>query len=147
MPVLLLLWAGLGYASCPAEETIIDDITCFTEFIEGSLDPGGADWSFDDMESHIGGTCEPDGPDWDCDGGYLCGTPYFGRSQPGPEDVYTFTCGWSGSISASISDMSCDMDIYILNWSCSETTGCLDGANSLYSSPLPPSKKRRNKEE
>jgi hypothetical protein len=67
-----------------------------------------------------------DGP-FELDWQYACGTPFPGLWQTGPEDVYTWICPEAGGVTVVLSDMMCDLDLYVLDGSCDPETGCLAG--------------------
>jgi len=49
-----------------------------------------------------------------------------------PEAVYSFECQLEGSVSMLITDLTCDLDIYVLDDSCDPYTGCLEGSTESY---------------
>jgi hypothetical protein len=103
-------------ANCPSDEVIHGNLTCSSTFY-GMVDAT--------EESHLGGECS--------DGGcYTCGDPWENQAQVAPEAVYTFHCQQSGSVLMEISDLPCDLDIYILDDSCSPNTGCVDGSTQSF---------------
>jgi len=77
-------------------------------------------------DSYLGG---------DCDKGlcYSCGDPYADEAQEAPEAVYSFTCQQTGSVTMLITDLTCDLDIYVLDDSCDPNTGCLHGSTASFS--------------
>lgn len=66
-------------------------------------------------------------------GDYACGSPDPGLLQAGPEDVYEFSCQESGDVSFFLSDLVCDLDIYVLDSSCDSNAGCLEGSTDTSS--------------
>ena len=103
-------------ATCPSDVAIQGALTCSSEFAGQvtATDP-----------SYLGGACE----DYEC---YTCGDPYANEPQYAPEAVYTFSCQKEGSVHMKVTDLTCDMDIYILDSSCNPNTGCLHGSTAPY---------------
>ncbi len=100
-------------AACPSSTTIVDVLTCsdtITDYVSGSTG------------STLGGTSTSQQ--------YSCGTPYRPLAQTAGEDVYEFTCQRSGSVTLDITGMDCDLDIYILDNSCSPYAGCVSGSTA-----------------
>jgi hypothetical protein len=117
---LLLCSAALHLSSaraeCPAEVIIQDELTCSSD-ISGFVDH--------EEDSYLGGECE----DEDC---YTCGEPFANEDQVAPEAVFSFTCQLEGSVSLLITDLPCDLDIYVLDDSCDPNSGCLYGSTASY---------------
>jgi uncharacterized protein (TIGR03382 family) len=106
------LFVGLTLATPEAEAaagcgggSIIDELTCSSSYT-GSMTGSGSS-SIDR---------------------YTCGSPYAPLSQLGAEDVYSFECQVSGSVTLDVSGMTCDFDIYVLDDTCDGETGCEDGS-------------------
>ncbi len=114
----MIFWTLLQavWANCPSEEIIQGNLTCSSTFY------GVVDASED---SHLGGEC--------ADGGcYTCGEPWENQAQIAPEAVYTFHCQNSGTVLMEITDLPCDLDIYILDDTCSPNNGCVDGSTQSF---------------
>jgi hypothetical protein len=58
---------------------------------------------------------------------YSCGTPSSGLTQSGVDHLYSFQCQSSGNVTIQYASFTCDFDIYVLNDTCSPSTGCLTG--------------------
>ena len=101
------LSAGRAEASCPSGEPVLDELTC-SSTISGHL-------NYTDT-SDLGGSGATQT--------YSCGT-YAPLSQLGMEDVYSFTCQRSGSVTLNITGLDCDLDIYILDDTCDPHWGCV----------------------
>ena len=112
----MLLLLAPAWATCPSDETVRAALTCSSE-ISGVIDYT--------EESHLGG--EDDGEE------YTCGEPWGGEPQIAPEHVWSFTCQLPGSVRMLITDLPCDLDIYILDDTCDPNTGCLYGSTQSYS--------------
>ena len=76
-------------ATCPASEQILEVLTCSSVLVSNLSSGAGS----------LGSTSAP----------YTCGTPYSSLSQNGPEDVYSFTCQQSGTVTMDVSGMDCDV--------------------------------------
>ena len=59
---------------------------------------------------------------------YQCGTPFSPLDQPASEDIYQFTCQVSGTVSMNISNLNCDLDIYVLGSSADPWSDCVVGS-------------------
>jgi large repetitive protein len=59
---------------------------------------------------------------------YSCGNPYGNLPQTGAEDVYEFVCQTSGTVTMDISDLNCDLDVYILGSNCNSFSSCEEGS-------------------
>ncbi len=115
MWTLLNLTFG-AFGNCPSDEVIQGNLTCSSTFY-GTVDATEA--------SHLGGEC--------ADGGcYTCGEPWSDQAQVAPEAVYTFHCQQSGSVLMEITDLPCDLDIYILDDTCDPNAGCVDGSTQSF---------------
>ena len=112
----MLLLLAQAWATCPPDETVRAALTCSSE-IYGIIDHT--------EDSHLGGE---DGVD-----DYTCGEPWVGENQVAPEHVWSFTCQLPGSVRMLITDLPCDLDIYILDDTCDPNTGCLYGSTQSYS--------------
>jgi hypothetical protein len=80
--------------------------------------------------SHITGVVDPTGPNDLGGADYSCGSPFAPLPQEGPEDVYTFRCQQSGVVSILLTDLLCDIDLYVLSTACDPVGGCLAGATA-----------------
>jgi MYXO-CTERM domain-containing protein len=105
----VLLLPGTAAAVCPSTVPILGSLTC------SSTQTGSIITS---QPSRLG---PPQ---------YTCGSPYAPLDQEGAEDVYEFTCQTTGSVNLDITNLSCDIDIYILNSSCSPNGGCQAGSTA-----------------
>ena len=61
---------------------------------------------------------------------YTCGSPFSNLAQEEAEDIYEFTCQVDGVVEMQVTDMNCDLDIYILDSSGNTRTGCEEGSTS-----------------
>ena len=125
--VFLAATTGIAHAACPAGVAVREQLTC-SSTISGrvtgsgtSLLGGGSvvDTNFDSVPD----TC----PNGDC---YTCGTPFAPLSQGEPEDVFAFTCQRSGSVRLTVSNLDCDLDIYVLGPTCDPFTACVAGSTA-----------------
>ena len=107
---------SIAHATCPSTEVIQGNLTCSSTFY-GLVDHT--------EPSDLGGECA----DGDC---YTCGEPYANEKQIAPEAVYTFHCQNSGTVLMEISDLPCDLDIYVLDNTCNPNTGCVQGSTQPY---------------
>ena len=111
----MLLLLSAAYAQCPGDETIQGALTCSSEITE----------TIDHTEdSHLGGTL--DGEE------YTCGDPWPNQDQIAPEHVWSFTCQLAGTVRMLITDLPCDLDIYVLDDTCDPYAGCLYGSTQSY---------------
>ncbi|NCG18376.1 MAG: hypothetical protein GWP91_05095, partial [Rhodobacterales bacterium] len=148
--VAALFIAPEAQAQCAAQA--IDTLTC-TSVIVGRLRPGA--WGAGDVpgQALLGSTC-PDGFNtlnndlgasctytnsvFGCLGSscspdvYGCGAPFANVAQDGPDDVYAFNCQQSGDVTVEISNMDCDLDIYVLDSTCDTTNGCVAGSTAPF---------------
>ena len=119
-PLLLLAAVVPSVASaastCPASETVLSELTCSSS-ITGHL-------NYTDT-SDLGGTART--------AMYSCGR-YAPLPQTGMEDVYSFTCQSSGSVTLNITALDCDLDIYILDDTCDPFYGCVAASDELRTS-------------
>jgi len=113
---LTIALAPSAQASCPADVTISGALTCSSSYT-------GTVAASDD--SYLGGDCD----DSAC---YSCGEPYANENQDAPEAVYTFECQRAGTVQMLITDLTCDLDIYVLDDGCDPYTGCLMGSTAPY---------------
>ena len=112
----LLLLPLPAQALCPASMPIVDDLSCSSEITTT------IDWQ---ATSLLGGPCA----DGEC---YSCGTPYANEPQQAPEAVYSFGCQKTGDVLLTITNLPCDLDIYVLDSSCDPFTGCVEGSTAPY---------------
>jgi uncharacterized protein (TIGR03382 family) len=112
----MLLLIAAAHAQCPSDVTIAGDLTCSSDISDG------IDHTAD---SYLGGDCD----DGAC---YTCGDPYTEEAQVAPEAVYTFHCQQTGLVALRITDLPCDLDMYVLDSSCDPYAGCLYGSTSPY---------------
>ena len=110
----LLIQSAL--ATCPSDVVIQGDLTCSSD-ISDSIDHA--------QDSYLGGECE----DKAC---YTCGDPYPDENQVAPEAVYTFHCQQTGVVALRITDLPCDLDMYVLDDTCDPYAGCLYGSTAPY---------------
>ena len=114
--MLLLALISPSEASCPSSETVRDALTCSSEISD----------TIDHTESSdLGGECD----DYQC---YTCGDPHDDQKQIAPEAVYSFTCQKSGSVKMVITDLPCDLDIYVLDDTYDPYYGCQYGSTAPY---------------
>ena len=104
---------GTARAACPSSVSIVDVLTC-SDVITGRVSGSTA--------SHLGGTTAST---W-----YSCGSPYSPLYQTAGEDVYEFTCQRTGRVTLDVTGMDCDLDIYILDATCSASGGCVAGSTA-----------------
>ncbi len=117
---LLALWfllfalflPGLARATCPTSEAILDTLTC-SSTVSAVIGTSS--------RSTLGGRCTRG----DC---YTCGSPYSPLEQSEYDDVYSFTCQATGTVTMNISGLDCDLDIYILDSTCDPYSGCETGS-------------------
>jgi MYXO-CTERM domain-containing protein len=114
--MILLALVASSQATCPGSETVRDALTCSSE-ISDTIDHTEA--------SDLGGSCD----DYSC---YTCGDPYTDEEQIAPEAVYSFTCQKSGTVKMLITDLPCDLDIYVLDSTCDPYYGCAYGSTAPY---------------
>ena len=114
--MLFYLLPSLAMATCPASESIQGNLTCSSNYNGFVLHTD---------QSDLGGSCE----DGAC---YSCGEPYDNEAQIAPEAVYTFYCQRSGTVLMEITDLPCDLDIYVLDDSCDPYNGCVQGSTSSF---------------
>ena len=116
MFAIILAGLGIAQATCPSEVTVQAELTC-------SSDIAGVVYHEDD--SYLGG---------ECDAGkcYTCGEPYANEPQLAPEAVYIFECQQEGMVKLLITDLPCDLDMYVLDDTCDPYGGCLYGSTASY---------------
>jgi len=110
------LFSTGAWAACPAEITT-RPLTCSSN-ITGVVIASD--------ESQLGGECEDDA----C---YTCGEPHANEPQLAPEAVYSFRCQNEGNVQMTVTDLPCDLDIYILDSTCDPSGGCLYGSTAPFS--------------
>ncbi len=113
----LLLVADAAWAVCPDRANLQGDLSCSSSY-------AGSVTAKDD--SYLGGDCDKEA----C---YTCGEPYADEEQIAPEAIYSFECQLSGTVSMLVTDLTCDLDIYVLDESCDPYTGCMHGSTSSFS--------------
>ncbi|MEL6342924.1 MAG: putative metal-binding motif-containing protein [Myxococcota bacterium] len=112
----MLMGAMSAWAECPADVTVQEELTCSSSIVGEIVHTD---------ESLLGGDCD--------DGGcYTCGDPFDDQAQRAPEAVYGFTCQRSGEVVLRLTDLPCDLDIYVLDDSCDPSGGCLYGSTASY---------------
>ncbi len=113
---MMILSLHAVHAACPSSVSVAGALTCSSEYA-GEVDHAA--------ESLLGG---------DCDDGlcYTCGDPYANEDQLAPEAVYTFECQLAGSVTMLITDLPCDLDIYVLDDTCDPYGGCLYGSTNPF---------------
>ena len=58
-----------------------------------------------------------------------CASSYW--DQSGEEDVYSFTYQQNGLVTARITNLDCDLDLYVLDSTCNPQTGCVAGSDNF----------------
>ena len=114
--LLALLAPGLAAAVCPGNVQIIDSLYCSSE-IDTFVDHTAA--------SELGGECSSSL----C---YACGEPWAEQAQIAPEAVYSFVCQQAGEVTLLITNLTCDLDIYVLDDTCDPYTGCVQGSTASF---------------
>jgi MYXO-CTERM domain-containing protein len=61
---------------------------------------------------------------------YECGTPYFDQLQTNPEAIYQFSPQKSGSVTFTLSGLTADQDLYVLEGACDTSTCTVGSAQS-----------------
>jgi hypothetical protein len=110
----LLSLAPAAQASCPVGVTIAAELSCSSN-IDTVVDHT--------QPSFLGGGCD----DMLC---YSCGDPWIDQPQNAPEAVYSFECQVSGEVTLQVTNLTCDLDIYVLDSSCDPFAGCLHGSTA-----------------
>lgn len=144
MTGLFALLVASALAVCPPLEGTLSCASTVT----GQLDPGpwvGGDpgaqntcaVGFEGLDSALGAFgCGPNPAcqQWACfPPAYSCGVPLAGTLQEGPEHVYAFTCATSGEVEIRISGMDCDLDLFVLDATCTVSgAGCRAGRTASY---------------
>jgi len=116
----MALWTlvlSTASATCPATAAVQAELTCSSSYA-GTVDHTAT--------SQLGGDCE----DELC---YTCGVPESNNIQVAPEAIYSFNCQQSGDVVLRITDLPCDLDIYVLDSSCDPYVGCVEGSTAAYS--------------
>ena len=116
--VLTLGAPSTALASCPAAVPILNTLTCNSEINSQVVHTA---------TSQLGGTCANNA----C---YSCGAPFADEPQLGPEGVYEFTCQVSGSVTLLVTNLPCDVDLYVLAHGCDPFNDCLFGATNSFAS-------------
>ncbi|MCP4871409.1 MAG: hypothetical protein GY898_22085 [Proteobacteria bacterium] len=114
--LLTALMVAPAFAVCPSSVQILDSLYCSSE-IDSFVDHT--------QPSYLGGECETN----DC---YACGEPFDEQAQIAPEAVYTFNCQVTGDVTLLITNLPCDLDIYVLDDSCDPFTGCVEGSTASF---------------
>ena len=118
--ILTVLAAALlttpAQAACPSSVPILDSLYCSSE-IDSFVDHT--------QPSQLGGSCDAG----EC---YSCGDPWAEQAQIAPEAVYTFSCQVAGDVTLLITNLPCDLDIYVLDDSCDPYTGCVYGSTASF---------------
>jgi len=114
--LLLLLLPASAWAVCPANVPITDTLSC-SDVLNSSVSHTAS--------SQLGG---------DCSAGlcYSCGVPHDEQAQIAPEAVYTFSCQVDGEVTLLITNLPCDLDIYVLDDSCDPFAGCVEGSTAAF---------------
>jgi len=116
---LLMIGAPVAAeAACPANVPILNTLTCNSE-INSQVTHTAT--------SQLGGTCANNA----C---YSCGAPFADEPQLGPEGVYEFTCQVSGDVTLLVTNLPCDVDLYVLGDTCDPFADCLFGATNSFAS-------------
>ena len=113
---MFFLGFGLAQATCPSEVGIPGELTCSSEITDTIVATDA---------SILGGECA----DFEC---YTCGDPYANEPQIAPEAVYSFQCQKPGNVRMVVTDLPCDLDIYVLDSTCDPYSGCLYGSTAPY---------------
>ncbi len=115
--VLLVLGApATALAACPSNVPILNTLTCNSEINSQVVHTAS---------SQLGGPCGSN----EC---YSCGAPFADEQQLGPEGVYEFTCQVSGEVTLLVTNLPCDVDLYVLGDTCDPFADCLFGATNSY---------------
>jgi hypothetical protein len=114
--LLALLVPSLAAAVCPGNVQLLDQLYCSSE-IDTFVDHTAA--------SELGGECASGL----C---YACGEPFDEQDQIAPEAVYSFVCQVTGEVTLLITNLTCDLDIYVLDNSCDPYTGCVQGSTASF---------------
>jgi uncharacterized protein (TIGR03382 family) len=115
--IVTALFSASAWASCPPEITLSGALTCSSNItgVVIASDP-----------SNLGGACEDDA----C---YTCGEPHANEPQLAAEAVYSFQCQREGMVRMTVTDLPCDLDIYVLDATCDPSGGCLYGSTAPFS--------------
>ncbi len=111
---LLNLSAPSAQAACPVGVVVAAELSCSSNI---------ATFVDHTQPSFLGGGCD----DLLC---YSCGEPYANELQTAPEAVYSFECQVSGEVTLQVTNLTCDLDIYVLDQSCDPFAGCLHGSTA-----------------
>ncbi len=111
-----VLVPGVAQAACPSDVSVLGSLTCSSN-LQSVVNHTA--------ESYLGGSCD----DGEC---YTCGDPQVDEPQWAPEHVYSFRCQLAGTVRMLITDLPCDLDIYILDDTCDPNSGCLFGSTAAY---------------
>ena len=101
-------------AACDPGIPIVDELSCSSEIVT-QVDHT--------QPSQLGAEC-------DALGCYSCGDPWVNQAQLAPEAVYEFQCQQTGEVTMLVTDMPCDLDIYVLDNTCDPYGGCVDGSTA-----------------
>jgi hypothetical protein len=109
-PTQLSVDGGVVAASFTGDGSRLTNLPCAVPDPVGSLtcssDITGA--AVDGSEgSRVGGSCDTS----DC---YTCGTPSANLAQANAEDIYSFACQSTGSVTVILDNQTCDLDLYVL---------------------------------
>ena len=98
----LAFWGSMqrAQAVCPSSKRILRELTC-SDVINSRLNLNMASR----LQNYSGGQCE--------------------LPQPNAEDLYSFECQANGTVTLFLHNLTCDIDIYVLNSSCSPRSGCV----------------------
>jgi hypothetical protein len=110
-------------ATCPSDVEIQAELTCSSSYF------GTVDHTADSL---LGGECETDADGITSGDCYSCGEPHDYEQQIAPEAVYSFKCQQEGFVLMRITDLPCDLDIYVLDDTCDTDAGCQEGSTASY---------------
>ena len=114
LSAFVLLGVPTADASCPVGTPITAELSCssnYDSFVDHT------------SPSFLGGGCD----DQLC---YSCGDPWANQEQNAPEAIYSFECQVSGEVTLQVTNLTCDLDIYVLDSTCDPYSGCLHGSTA-----------------
>ena len=97
---LVLAVFKIAHAQCPANLPVLQELSC-SDVITTDLNLRKSSYL-----KNYSGEC--------------------GLTQSDAEDLYAFDCKKSGEISLLLHDLTCDLDIYVLDDSCKPNGGCIE---------------------
>jgi hypothetical protein len=90
--------SGLTNLPCAVPDPV-GSLTCSSDITGAAIDGSEG--------SRVGGSCDTS----DC---YTCGTPSANLPQANAEDIYSFACQSTGSVTVVLDNQTCDLDLYVL---------------------------------